>query len=56
MGRTNNMNLTPVEELITEDFGVPGSAERNAYDMECDAFIIGEQLKAERARAGLTQE
>ena len=56
MGRTNNMNLTSVEELITEDFGVPGSAERNAYDMECDAFIIGEQLKAERARAGLTQE
>jgi len=56
MGRTNNMNLTPLEELIAEDFGVPGSAERNAYDIECDAFIIGEQLKAERARAGLTQE
>lgn len=50
------MNLIPVEDLIAEDFGVPGSAERNAYDMECDAFIIGEQLKAERARAGLTQE
>lgn len=24
--------------------------------MECDAFIIGEQLKEERKRAGLTQE
>lgn len=24
--------------------------------MECDAFIIGEQLKEERLRAGLTQE
>lgn len=24
--------------------------------MECDAFIIGEQLKGERLRAGLTQE
>lgn len=24
--------------------------------MECDAFIIGEQLKDERLKAGLTQE
>ena len=24
--------------------------------MECDAFIIGEQLKEERRKAGLTQE
>ena len=24
--------------------------------MECDAFIIGEQLKVERLKAGLTQE
>lgn len=54
--KKTKMNLIPVEDLIAEDFGVPGSAERNAYDMECDAFIIGEQLKAERARAGLTQE
>ena len=56
MEKTKHMNLTPIEDLIAEDFGAPGTAERNAYDMECDTFIIGEQLKAERAKAGLTQQ
>ena len=46
----------PIEDLITEDFGVPGTPERDAFEMECDAFIIGEQLKEERLKAGLTQE
>ena len=50
------MNLTPLDDLITEDFGEVGSPERNQFEMECDAFIIGEQLKEERLRAGLTQE
>ena len=50
------MNLTSIEELIAEDFGEVGSPEREAFDMECDAFIIGEQLKAERLKAGLTQD
>lgn len=56
MEKTKHMNLTPIEGLIAEDFGAPGTAERNSYDMECDTFIIGEQLKAERAKAGLTQQ
>ena len=50
------MNLTPIEELITEDFGAVGTPEREQFDMGCDAFIIGEQLKEERRKAGLTQE
>ena len=50
------LELTPVEELIAEDFGNIGTPERNQFEMECDAFIIGEQLKEERRKAGLTQE
>ena len=50
------LNITPIEDLITEDFGDVGSPEREQFEMECDAFIIGEQLKEERRRAGLTQE
>ena len=50
------MDLTPIEDLITEDFGSIGTPERNQFEMECDAFIIGEQLKGERLKAGLTQE
>ncbi|MBR5699880.1 MAG: helix-turn-helix transcriptional regulator [Bacteroidales bacterium] len=47
---------TPIEMLIEEDFGKAGSPERTEFDIECDAFIIGEQLKMERKRIGLTQE
>ena len=50
------MNLTPIEDLITEDFGAVGTPERDRFEMECDAFVIGEQLKVERLKAGLTQE
>lgn len=50
------VSLTSLEGLITEDFGPIGSLRRDQFEMECDAFIIGEQLKEERLRAGLTQE
>ena len=50
------MKLTPIEDLITEDFGQVGTPRRDQFEMECDAFVIGEQLKDERLRAGLTQE
>lgn len=50
------MALTPIEDLIAEDFGAIGTPDRDQFEMECDAFIIGEQLKGERLKAGLTQE
>ena len=56
MKNFNTTNLTPIEDLISEDFGAVGTPERKQFEMECDAFIIGEQLKDERLRAGLTQE
>ena len=56
MQKFNTTNLTPIENLISEDFGAVGTPEREQFEMECDAFIIGEQLKDERLRAGLTQE
>ena len=56
MKNFNTTNLTPIENLISEDFGAVGTPEREQFEMECDAFIIGEQLKDERLRAGLTQE
>ena len=56
MKNLKRINLTPIEDLIAEDFGVVGSPQRDQFEMECDAFIIGEQLKEERLRAGLTQE
>lgn len=50
------IGCTDIEELITEDFGELGTPERTEFELSCDAFIIGEQLKAERMRQGLTQD
>ena len=52
----NKLNLTPIEDLITEDFGAEGTPTRMEFGAEVDAFILGERLKEERKRAGLTQE
>lgn len=53
---SKNLRLTPIEDLIAEDFGEIGTPARDQFEMECDAFVIGEQLKEERIKAGLTQE
>ena len=56
MKREYTRTIQVFEDLIAEDFGKVGTPERDAFEMECDAFIIGEQLKDERLKAGLTQE
>lgn len=59
MMKSNDMKskgCTTIEDLITEDFGIQGTAERDEFERGCEAFIIGEQLKAERLKAGMTQE
>ena len=50
------LGCTDIEEMISEDFGVPGTDEREAFDQEAEAFILAERLKEERRKAGLTQE
>ena len=48
--------LTSIEDYIAEDFGEIGTPERDEFDLSCDAFIIGERLKAERMKIGMTQD
>ena len=50
------LNLTPIEDFITEDFGAEGTPTRMEFDADVDAFILGERLKEERQKAGLTQD
>ena len=50
------LNLTPIEDLIEEDFGAEGTPIRMIFDADVDAVILGEHLKEERRKAGLTQE
>ena len=46
------LNLTPIEDLITEDFGAEGTPTRMEFDADADAFILGERLKEERQKTG----
>lgn len=50
------IGCTDIEEIISEDFGAPGTPERDRFDRDAEAFILAERLKAERRNAGLTQE
>lgn len=51
-----SMHLTPIEDLIEEDYGKMGTPARDDFELSCDAFILGEQLRAERVKAGITQQ
>ena len=42
------LHLTPLEDLIAEDYGESGTQERAQFDKECDEFITRERLKEER--------
>lgn len=50
------IGCTSIEDLIAEDFGNPGTPERNEFECNAEAFIFTERLKEERLRVGLTQE
>ena len=50
------LNCVSIEDLIEEDFGKIGTEERNEFELSCDSFILGEKLKEERLKAGMTQE
>ena len=50
------LELTPLEDLITEDYGEIGTPTRTEFEAAADAFILGERLREERLKAGITQE
>lgn len=50
------IGCTSLEDMITEDFGEIGTPERDDFELSCEAFILGERLKAERQKAGMTQQ
>ena len=41
------LNLTPIEDYITEDYGAEGTPSRMEFEANVDAFILGEQHKAQ---------
>jgi HTH-type transcriptional regulator/antitoxin HipB len=54
--KTVNDNINTFDELKDREFGIIGTQERDLYDKEAEAFIIGVMLKEARIAKGLTQE
>ena len=50
------MNCGSLDELLNVEFGNVGTATRDEFDRETEAFCLAQTLKDERKRAGLTQE
>ncbi len=50
------LNCSNLDELLNVEFGNVGTASREAFDRETEAFCLAQTLKEERLRAGLTQE
>ena len=50
------MNCSSLDELLNVEFGNEGTATRDEFDRETEAFCLAQTLKEERKRAGLTQE
>ncbi len=51
-----NLNCCNLNELLDAEFGKVGTASRDSFDRETEAFCLAQTLKEERMRAGITQE
>ncbi|MFT4523325.1 MAG: HTH-type transcriptional regulator/antitoxin HipB [Bacteroidia bacterium] len=49
-------NITNFEELLTQKYGVRGTKNRDAYEINSLSFRLGEMLKEARKASNLTQE
>ena len=49
-------NVKTFDELLDAKYGVRGTAERERFEAEAEAFCLAQVLKAERQEAGLTQQ
>ena len=50
------MQCSTFDELLDVEYGKRGTPEREQFDADAAAFCLAETLKAERLKAGLTQE
>lgn len=51
-----NPNLTPLSELIDNEFGKRGTPEREEYERGFEEFKLGFMIQEARKKKGLTQQ
>lgn len=50
------MNCETFDELLDQEYGPQGTAERASFETEAEAFCLAETLREQRRLAGLTQQ
>lgn len=56
MERKKTPKVKTYEDLVDKEYGMPGTAKRNAFEEKAQLYLIGDMLKDTRKKAGLTQE
>ncbi|HRJ30920.1 MAG TPA: helix-turn-helix transcriptional regulator [Cyclobacteriaceae bacterium] len=56
MKKKENKNLTSFADHLDKQYGKKGSAKRNAYEQEFEAFKLGVLIQEMREHQNLTQE
>lgn len=54
--KTQNKNLTSFAGHLDQQYGVPGTAAREAYEAEFETFKLGVMIQELRKEQGLTQQ
>ncbi|MBA4304117.1 MAG: transcriptional regulator [Sphingobacteriaceae bacterium] len=54
--KNQNSNLTSFSDHLDELYGLPGTTEREKYELGFEAFKLGVMLQEMRKEEGLTQE
>ena len=53
-GKRSKNKIVPWDAHLDNKYGKPGTPSRTEFEMKAHAFVIGELLKDERAKAHLT--
>ncbi len=51
-----NKNLTTLDQLVTQNFGEPGTLRRDQFESDYESFKLGFLLQQARLQRGMTQE
>ena len=56
MKKTTNKNITTLDEILDNKYGLQGTAKREKWEQEFESFRLGVLLEEARIKMGLTQE
>ena len=56
MKKTNNKNITTLDEILDKKYGKKGEEKREQWEQEFEAFKLGVLIEEARTKLGITQE